>query len=102
MSLDFHTLTALPGAGPSQSDRVAIGIFANVANVAGAAAGDTVVTTVAVNGNLPANYAVAVTPNQGVIASVSNKTQTSFDVTLTPLASTDTVAAGTFDALVFA
>ncbi len=102
MSLDYHTLTALPGAAPAQSDRVAIGIMPNVANVAGAAAGDTVSTTVNVNGNLPADYVVNVTPNQAAFVSVTNKTQTSFDVVLTPTVSTATIAAGTFDVTIFA
>ena len=101
MSLDYHTLTAIPGGAPSQSDRVAIGIFPDVPNVAGAAAGDTVVTSVALNGNVPPNYSVAVTPNQAAFVSVTNKTATGFDVTLTPTVSTATIAAGTFDVVVF-
>ena len=79
-----------------------------VANAAGSGAGDAVtVSTLSAffadsqgNGWLPANYSVLVTPNQACSASVSAKTATGFTVTLTP-ASGVTLAAGTFDVLVF-
>jgi hypothetical protein len=76
----------------------------NVANAAGGAAGDAVTTAITFedqygNGTLPAEYAVAVTPNQPCFASTSNKSKSGFSVTLTPLAGA-TLAEGTFDLVV--
>jgi hypothetical protein len=79
-----------------------------VANVAGGGDGDAVtITSLSAyftdaygTGLLPPVYSVQVTPNQACSASVTNKTSSGFDVVLTP-ASGVTLAAGTFDVLVF-
>ncbi len=94
-----HSVEQIEGSQFSKLDRILVGNLPNVANVAGAAAGDTVVTAVSFP-YLPNEYSVFVTPNQAAIVSVSGKTNSGFNVTLTPLASTDTIAAGTFDVTV--
>lgn len=104
MPIDMHTVETVDGSTPTnRTDRVQVAFLPQVANVAGAAAGDTV--TVAI-GNLvlPSVYNVQVTPGSGVAASVlqSSKTNTGFSVVLTPLSSSVTVAAGAIDVMVFA
>jgi hypothetical protein len=81
----------------------------NVANGAGGGAGAAVTTSVTfpTGFTYPAgfptgNYAVQVTPNQSCTASVTAKTQAGFNVVLTPVPSTATLAAGTFDLTVIA
>jgi hypothetical protein len=104
LPLDYHTLETVDGATPlSRTDRIIIAHLPQVANVAGAAAGDTV--QVPISGlTLPAAYAVHVTPGSAVIASVlqSSKTNSGFSIVLTPLSSSATVAAGAIDVTVFA
>lgn len=91
-----HSVEQIEGSQFSKPDRILVGNLPNVANVAGAAAGDSVVTAVSFP-YLPDNYSVSVTPSQAAFVSVSGKTNAGFNVTLTPPASTDTIAAGTFD-----
>jgi hypothetical protein len=54
------------------------------------------------NGTLPqgGNYCVVVTPSQACFVSVSAKTVSGFNVTLTPTSSSTAIAAGSFDCLV--
>jgi hypothetical protein len=47
-------------------------------------------------------YAVVVSPSQNCFWTVSSKTASGFTVTLSPVNSTTTLSAGTFDALVIA
>lgn len=101
MALVYHTLKALDGAAPVDSAACVIGIYNNVATPAAAAAGDTVVVTLTLQGDLPTSYGVQVTPSQAAIASVV-KAGNVVTITLTPLASTVTLAAGTIDVLVTA
>jgi hypothetical protein len=74
---------------------------ANVANAGGTGAITTAVsfpTTMAFPLGFPTNnYIVQVTPNQFCVASVTNKTQAGFNVVLSPVTITGTLAAGTFD-----
>jgi hypothetical protein len=80
----------------------------NVANGAGSGDGDAVTVSSLADfftdafgtGLLPSIYSVQVAPNQACWPSVTNKTISGFDVVLTP-ASGVTLAAGTFDVLVF-
>jgi hypothetical protein len=80
----------------------------NVANGAGSGNGDAVTVTSLADfftdaygtGQLPPVYSVQITPSQACSASVSSKSSSGFDVVLTP-ASGVTLAAGTFDVLVF-
>ena len=51
-------------------------------------------------GRLPSNFAVVVTPSQACFWSVTNKSASGFTVTLTPVNSSTTLAAGTFDFVV--
>ena len=101
MALIYHTLKALDGAAPADSASFVIGIYNNVPTAAAAAAGDTVVTTLTLQGELPPSYGVQVTPSQACAISTS-KSGNVVTITMTPLASTVTLAAGTIDVLVTA
>jgi hypothetical protein len=74
-----------------------------IANAAGGSAGASVTTAVSFSAGLPANYFVSVTPSQACFATVTGKTSTGFNVTLTPASPggvNATLAAGTFDVAV--
>lgn len=101
MPIPMHVAEVADGSNNSWADRLIVGIQSGVANVAGAGEGDTVATTVTFDSDLPANYAVQVTPSQAAFVSVGTKKNRSFVVTLTPPLSTDTIAVGTFDVIVF-
>ena len=101
MSKIFHAIELKKGSQNANNDGIVMGIQPNIANAAGGAAGAAVVTAVAF-ANLPANYAVNVTPGQDATAFVSGKTASGFNVTLTPRLATNTLAAGTFDVTVLA
>ena len=80
----------------------------NQTNTAGGGAGQTVTISLATTfqdqygvGVLPENgYCAVVTPNQSAAAYVTGKTTSGFSVVLTPLPTTATLAAGTFDVLI--
>jgi hypothetical protein len=103
MPLDYHTLQIADGSTPTSfSDRLQVAFLPNVANAAGA---EGAAVTVTLSGLvLPSAYAVHVTPSQAVIVSVpaNSKTFSGFSVVLTPLSSTQTIAAGSIDILVTA
>jgi hypothetical protein len=99
MGLDVHTVEMIDGAQFNRTDRTLIYI-ATVANAAGSGVGTTVTT--AVTANLPAAYNVQVTPSQGATAAVTGKTNTGFNVVLSPNPATATLAVGTFDVLITA
>ncbi|MCG5072269.1 hypothetical protein [Paraburkholderia tagetis] len=102
MNLPVHTLDVAPGSNPlAQPDRVLIALLEGVATAAGGSAGAAVVTAIA-GLQLPASYAVQVTPNQDATAFVSGKTNTGFNVTLNPRLAANTLAAGTVDIAIFA
>lgn len=106
MPFELHTTEVADGSTNLWTDRLIVGVQANVANVSGAE--DTAVTTAVEFVDLPANasnvgeYGVQVTPSQPCFVSVTDKTATGFNVVLTPISSTGSIAAGTFDVLVFA
>jgi hypothetical protein len=58
------------------------------------------VTLPAAPPNFPANHGVLIMPTQPCMWSVNNRNGSSFSVTLTPPAAV-TLAAGTFDAVIF-
>jgi len=101
MSKIFHAIELKKGSSNASNDSLIVGNQPNIANIAGAGAGLTVVTAVAF-ANLPANYSVLITPNQDATAFVSSKTANGFNVTLTPRLAANTLAAGTFDVMVLA
>jgi hypothetical protein len=88
----------------NQATATTIAAEANIANPAGSGAGASVSVTINNlvdqfgTGRLPNNYAVTVTPSQACASSVTNKNNSGFTVTLTPLSGT--LAAGTFDFVV--
>jgi cytoskeletal protein RodZ len=101
MSFDLHTVEVPDGFLTSQPDRILIGNLPNQANAAGGSAGAAV--TVPFTGlHLPANYSVQAEASQACWLSVTNKTQTGFNVVLTPTSGTATIAAGTIDVTVIA
>jgi hypothetical protein len=82
-------------------------ISSNVANVAGSGAGASVTVDLSSSyqdqfsvGILPLNYSVLVTPSQAATANVINKSNSGFQVVLTPVLASATLTAGTFDCVV--
>ncbi len=103
MGKPVHTVDLLTGSNQANQDRLSVLIDTAVPNVAGGGAGAAVVTAIAVAaGALPASYNVQVTPSQDCVPFVSGKTQSGFNVTLTPRLAANTLAVGTFDVLVTA
>lgn len=100
MGQPVHTVEVPDGFQLAQPDRILIGNLPNQANVAGGGAG-AAVTTAFTGLKLPAAYSVHVDANQACAVSITNKTQSGFNVVLTP-ASTVTLAAGTFDVTIVA
>jgi hypothetical protein len=102
MAQDIHTLEVVNGSNNVRTDRLIVGVQTGIANAAGGGAGTAVTTAVTFDKELPASYAVFVTVDNTVSASVSitGKTSSGFNVVLTPNPSTATLAAGTFDVLV--
>jgi hypothetical protein len=97
---DLHTVEMLNGSSPlSNPDRVKMVLLLGVANVAGAASA--AVTTAITGLDLPANYIVDVECNQDVFVTITNKTNSGFNVVMTPLTGV-AVAAGTFNVRVMA
>lgn len=103
MSFDVHTVSVVKGStAQAQQDRQIIGFQHAVANGVGGGAGQSVTVAVAFTGELPASYGVQISPSQDAVAFVSAKTQNGFNVTLNPRLAANTLAAGTFDVLVYA
>lgn len=100
MSLDLHTISLIDGAQPVRKDRIFFGIYPAVANAAGGGAGQAVTTAVALK--LPPSYCVVVQPTQDVTWYITGKTAAGFNVVMTPRLAATTLAAGTFDVLIYA
>jgi len=96
---EVHTVERPDGSQLAKKDRAMLGGLSDVANAAGSGAGTAVTTSVSL-GKLPANYRVHVTPNQACFVNVINKTDSGFDVVLTPKDGSTTLSAGTFDVTV--
>ncbi len=103
MSNLVHTVSSPDGMPFAQKDRATIGVLTGIANAAGAA-GATVSTTITLpaSADLPADYAVMVSPSQACFWYVSGKTSSGFTVNLVPTTSSASIAAGTFDCTVHA
>ena len=101
MPFSIHDIDLADGSTPNMLDRLLGGLQLAVANASGAV-GVAVTTAVSFGaGQLPPNYAVFVDCGQAsVIASVTAKTSTGFNVVLTPLSTSVAVAASTFNVLV--
>jgi hypothetical protein len=103
MPLQIHDIEVADGSTFQNQDRLVIAQQFNVANPVGAA-GSTVTVSITFGvDSLPATgYAVLVEPNQNCFSWVINKTVNGFNVLLSPsVPATGTVAAGTFDVVVF-
>ncbi len=101
MSLDLHTVEAVPGAAPNANDKLRVGYLNAIANAAGGSAGASV--AVAITGlSLPPNYNVHVEVDQDANAWISSKTQSGFTVNLEPRLAANTLAAGTFNVTIVA
>ena len=86
----------------TQSRNVVIGTQLGVANAAGGSAGAAVTTAITFqdqfgNGQLPSAYTAFVMPSQNCFATIAGRTNTGFNVVLTPSPATATLEAGTFD-----
>jgi hypothetical protein len=98
MPFSIHDIDLVDGSTPTMQDRLIGGLQLAVANAAGGSAGASVTVAVSFASPLPSNYAVFVDSGQvNVVGTVSARTSTGFTVTLTPLVSTVTVAAGSFN-----
>jgi hypothetical protein len=103
MPFDLHTIETVDGASQTaRTDRVILAFLPSVSSAAGAGAGDAV--TVTISGlSLPSTpYVVHALPSQPAVVSVSAKTVGGFVLTLTPLTTGTTLAAGTVDVLAVA
>lgn len=99
MSQAIHIIESPDKLGPALGDRIVIGVKAGQANVIGSGAGAEV--TIAITGmQLPANYAVLVSPNQDATWYISGKTAAGFTIHLAPRLAASTLAAGTVDFVV--
>jgi hypothetical protein len=102
MPFNLHTIQIPDGSQINNYDRVIVATQVAIANVAGGSNGAAVTTAVSfAPGSLPTNYFVIAQASQICSVTITNKTNSGFNVVLTP-ASTVTLAAGTFDVLVIA
>lgn len=92
-----------------QAQTALLGRRTGIANAAGSGAGASVSVNVSFvdqwgSGLLPASlaYTVMISPSQACVWNVTAKTASGFTVVLTPLSSSTTLAAGTFDLAVVA
>jgi hypothetical protein len=99
MPFSLHDIDLADGSTPTFQDRLIAGLQLAVANAAGTTS---VTTAVAFASQLPPNYSVFVDAGQAVIAYVTGKTSTGFNVVLASPASGGAIAAGTFNVLVVA
>lgn len=101
MPFDLHTVELPDGSTPNYSDRVVQAMQFGIANPSAAEGAATAAVAVSFASPLPPNYVVDIDSGQaGVGGTASAKTSTGFNVTLFPLASTITIAAGTFNVTV--
>jgi hypothetical protein len=99
MSQAIHTVESPDKLNPILGDRIIIGVKAGQVNVVGSGAGAEV--TIAITGmQLPANYAVMVSPNQDATWYVTSKSAAGFTIHLAPRLAASTLAAGTVDFVV--
>jgi len=94
MAIDKHTAMVLDGSTGTFTDRTIVGVQAGVVS----ATGVDQVTAVTFAEQLPATYAVFVTPNQNLVPFVTAKTSAGFNVTLKGTGTSGV----TFDVLVLA
>lgn len=101
MGFPLHTISLKDGSDLSRSDRLEMYLKAQIANAAGGGAGQSVTVAVSVK-NLPAKYAVFVSPSQDATWWITNRTQSGFTINLAPRLAANTLAVGTLDLLVLA
>jgi hypothetical protein len=101
MPFDFHTVQIADGSAlTSFTDRLQIAYLPGFATPAAAEGASATVTITGLV--LPSIYAVHALPSQPAVVSVSAKTFGGFTLTLTPISTTETLAAGSVDVVVFA
>ena len=99
MSFELHTVDVLDGSTLIRQDRLILARLDQVANASGATSA---AVTTAISGlSLPNNYIVLVECPQTVFVTVTSKTNSGFNVVLTPLTG-NAVSAGHFNVLVVA
>jgi len=94
-----HTIT------DNQSRPLVIGTLIGVPNAAGGSAGASVTAAVTFvdqynSGTLPPVYTAFIQPSQNCFATISGRISSGFNVVLTPVNSSTTLAAGAFDVTV--
>ena len=101
MGYDVHTVSLVTGSANNRLDRM-ISFYSNaIASSAGGSAGGSVTVAVTFSGaELPSTYTAVATPSVNATAAITSKTNTGFNVVLTPVVATTTLAAGTFDVIV--
>lgn len=109
MPLPVHTVEFVDAAagqagnGPTYAnEKLVVAKLDAVPTLVGGGAGQSVTTAIAFAAELPANYAVQVTPDQDAVAFVSSKTSSGFNVVLNPRLAANTLAAGHVDVIVVA
>ena len=103
MSLEQHTIEVPDGFTPNRTDRTIVGVLeGNVNGTAAAGVTVSVAISLPASANLPASYAVLVSPSQGCGWSVTAKTSSGFTVNLIPFSASAVIAAGTFDCVLVA
>jgi hypothetical protein len=100
MPFAIHSIEVPDGSNINYYDRIVLGSMLAVANAAGGSAGATVSTPISFPSGLPAAYFVDVQPSQACFVTITSKTNTGFNVVLTPMTTGTTLAAGTFDVVV--
>ena len=101
MGFDVHTVSLVTGSANNRLDRM-ITYYSNaIASTAGSGAGASVTIAVTFSGaELPSTYTAVATPNVNATVAITGKSNTGFNVVLTPVVATSTLAAGTFDVIV--
>ena len=102
MAIAKHRLSQLDGSAAAFSDKLIIGTLIGVANVVGSGNGASVSTVVSFAEPLPPSFGAIISPHQDAVGFITSITTSGFTVVLNPRLATNTLAAGTFDVLIYA
>jgi hypothetical protein len=102
MAIAKHRMSVLDGSSAAFTDKLIIGTLIGVANLIGGGAGQNVATVVAFAEPLPASFGVIISPRQDAVGFISAITTSGFTVNISPRLAANTLAAGTFDVLIYA
>ena len=102
MAIAKYRLSQLDGSAALFTDKLIIGTLIGVANAIGGGAGQNVATVVTFAEPLPTSFGVIISPHQDAVGYISAITTSGFTVNIAPRLATNTLAAGTFDVLIYA